>query len=791
MAEPKFDEEGRPTDPWARKLREALERERTFDTGGAENQRAQMEEIAQKMDEGQTFAEAVGRPEDGVPQTRSEAETLQAALKGELGKPPEERDNELIQRYATALQSIMDQSGGIGGSEVQQAVQEAFQGVVTQPEQREVPGQGFNVTVDPSSILGSRAGAMAARHRMEDIKDFIMRPFLDDEEQTQLSEQRRVDRAREELQLEADARASGVDMESLSAPKIVGEFAPDVAASAIGGIGLPRTIAGAAGRVGLEAGIGGVLGGSTVDLEEDPMSAALLDAGFTAGLGLVTEVPGVAMDFLRRELRAARNSDQNARMQEISERTGIDLTLGERTQSPSAIVAETSVPGRPGGPRAQFMAQRKEQLTAAFANLERTLNPTQMTPNAIVSGTAKAYDDYIKGQSALASEQFRNNIAEVLPGVGAKIDNEGRIIGGFKFIRPTELLNELSTQRDLLASQPFQGSRQALLELDREIATITQNGMDLGQVQRMLSDLSAQNKPTGIVIKDTEKGLDILNSGAVQRALTRDLENIVKNDQAPEEFREAVGVLQEARREFAQDRAAIDVFKGTQVDRLLGKLGDPESPDFARRLTAMNTDSFNTLLRISDDADPALGGALRSIVFKDLVDRHSRFGVQGSRVGAPAEEIEIDRVIGDLAKMPLSKLKAFTGTDMPDAAAAQMHNTLVALQAIAEGPTGKNIHAQTLRNRAEQWAINAASRDKGFIARLLAGEISPGLIERMMFTKQGQQALTNLSNPKVIGPQLAQSYSYLAHAMSEDERQKQELQQQRQMARMNEGLQSL
>ena len=790
MAEPKFDEQGRPTDPWARKLRAQLEREAPIDThGGPSAQRQQMEAIAVKMDQGQSFAQAVGREDpDAVPDTRAKVEKLAAALKVELAKPEGERNMETVQRMTAVIRSLRDQSGVTAPPE---AVEQAFPGVPVGPEQAGVPGQGFNVTIDPSSILGSRVGAMKARHRMEDIKDFLSRPFMDEEEQTQLAQQRREDRAREMIQFEQDARASGVDPESLSAPAIAGEFLPDVAASAVGGIGLPRTLGGAAARIGLESGIGAVLGGASVDLEEDPMNAALLDAGVTAGLGLATEVPGLAMDFLRRELRSARNSDQNARLQEISERTGIDLTLGERTQSPAAIVAETSVPARPDGPRAEFMANRKQQLQEAFVNIEQRLNPQNMSNNAIVSGTAKAYEDYIKGQSALASQQFRNNIEEVLPGIGSKIDNEGRIIGGFKFIKPTELLDELQTQRDLLADQPFQGSRQALAELDREIAVIAQNGMDLGQVQRMLADLSAQNKPTGIVIKDTERGLDILNSGSVQRALTRDLERIGADATQPEEFRNAVNTLQDARREFARDRAEIDVFKGTQVDKLLGKLGDPTSPDFARRITGLDTDSFNTLLRVADDADPALGGALRSVVFKDLVDRHSRFGVTGSRAGAPAEALEVDKVIGDLSKMPLSKLKAFTGTDLPDADAAHLRNTLVALQAIAEGPTGKNIHAQTLRNRAEQWAINAASRDKGFVARLLAGEISPGLIERMLFTKDGQRALSNLANPKVVGPQLAQSYTYLSNAMSEDEKQKEELARQKQMARLNEGMRSL
>ncbi len=708
--------------------------------------------------------------------TRADVEAVAAALTAELAKPEAEQDLDLIRR-ATAVVSAFPEAG----LQAPAAGTQAFEGTPVTPRKAEAPGQGFPTQVSPAEQLSQRALVSEAKNRGEDIVNFLRRPFLSDAEQAKEAEEIRVRRAQEQLQLEADARAAGVDPASLKPAQITGGLAPDIAASALGGIGLPRTVGGALTRIATEAGIGAVLGGSTTPLDEDPTNAALLDGGITLGLGTLTEIPGLAADFLRREIRAARNSTQDEALRRISDDVGIDLTIAERTQVPAAITAETSVAARPDGPRAQFLEQRKGQLQDAFNRIEATLNPDQLSSAQVISQTRQAYDDTISGMAALASQQFRNNLEPALGPIGARLDNEGRILGGFKFIQAPELVNELRVQRRLLAEQPLtKGTNTALRQLDKEISRIEEQGLDLGQVQRLLKDLAAQNAPTGIVIKDASQAQDILSTSAVQRALSRDLDRIAAGgDDVPEEFATAVGSLQDARRQFARERADIDVFKDTAVDKLLGKVGDPTSRDFAAKVINLDAPAFNTMLEIADDADPLLGNAIRGVVFKEILDKHTKLGVLGSDVARTAQNIEVEKIIGELTKMPMSKLQAFTGSNLSAADSQHMRNTLVALQAIAEGPTGKNIHAQTLRNRAEQWAINAASRDQGFIARLLAGEMAPGVIERMLFTEQGQRALTNLSRPKVIGPQLAQSFTYLSTVMSEDEKARAELERQR------------
>jgi len=793
MAERKFDEKGYPTDPWARRIRVRFEEgTQPGDKSNAANQQAQMEAIAAKMDQGMTFAQAVGREEqaeampvaqtggsDGVIDTRADVMAVRDQLKMELAKPADQRNMEFIRRGTSIITAFADQSN----VEVPDGAEVAFTGTSVPPKRmmtRDGP-----VDVPPQQQLAQRAMAMEAKNRGQDIVNFLRRPFLSDQEKAKEAEELRIQRAEEKIQLDADAQQSGVDPASLKPAEVTGGLIPDILGGAIGGVGFARTGAGALGRIATEAGIGAILGGSNTPLDEDPTNAALIDGGITFGLGTMTEIPGLAYDFLRREIRAARNSNQDANLQGISEATGIDLTIGERTQNPAALVAERNVPGRPEGPRAQFLQQRKQQLNDNFNRIEGTLNPEAMTPAEVVRGTAEAYDQHITAMAKLSSQQFRNTMEEVLPGVRAHMDSEGRIVGGFKFVQPRELINELQVQRRLLADQPLSdANRFALRDLDAEIAKLKKNGLDLGQVQRLLSDLSGRNAPTGIVIKDNTQASEILNSKSVQRAINRDLDSVIQSGTMPEEMVNAVTTLQDARRQFAIERADIDVFKNTQVDKLLGKVGDPTSADFAQKVLKLDANEFNTLLRIADDADPRLGNAIRGVSFKELVDKHTKFGVIGSNKARTAVDIDVKGLTSEFQRMPISAFQAFTGTNLPVEQAQYMRNTMVALQAISEG-AGTSTSARSLRERMEQWAINAASRDAGFMSRLLAGELSPGVFERMLFTKQGQQALSNASNPKVLAPQLAQAFTYFSNVMAEDEKAREELKRQQIMRDVN------
>jgi hypothetical protein len=715
--------------------------------------------------------------------TRADLELVTRQLRAELAKPADQQNVQFL-REGTAVLRAFEEKAGMTGQATELAQQgTAFQQEGVQPKQVQVPNQGEQVTVTPQKQLATEIATMSARNRAEDIGDFFQRPFMDDLEQEGLANKRRVERAAARLDIESKARASGVDPAELQVADIAGGLAPDLIAGAIPGLGQARSLAGGITRVAAEAGTGAVLGGSTVPLDEDAGTAAAIGGTLGLGGGLISEAPGAAADFLRREIRAAKRSGRDERLQAISEETGIDLSLGERTGSPSVGVAEQGVQGRPGGPRDVFLKERQQQVEARFDDITDSLNTTNASPDQIVTQTKKAYDDTISQLSEESSATFRANVEPSLESIGAKIDTEGRIVGGFKFVKTPELIAELKTQAGLLADQPLTGTRTGVRDIQREIDALEEaqargKGLDLGQVQRLLADLAKQNKPTGIVIKDNSQAVDILSTPAVQRALNRDLDTIAAGEG---EFAENVAGLQAARKEFGIDRADIDAFKGRAVDKLLGKNLDPSAEDFGKRVLAMDKKSFDELLQVADDASPELGSGIRAAVFEELIDRRTNLDVAGSTAARSATALDVPAVMGEMNAMPFKKFEAFIGSGLPVKETRKIRNTLVALQAITEGPLVSQLKssARNMREKFEQYAINAASQDAGFISRLLAGELAPGAMERLLFTPEGQRALSRLGQPNIGRAEFANAANVLVTAMSDDEKQRAETDKQR------------
>ncbi len=730
-------------------------------------------------------------------QTQRDLELIMSAVNTEMAKPVDQQDEGLLREYLSIMaahEAQADMEGTASAAAQQTAAFAPDPADVPVASRAQIPGQGFAQEITPLQKLGSEAMATASRNRMQDIGDFIQRPFMDDAEQMQLATRRKVERSMAKLDFDAKARAAGVDPEALRPAEISGSIAPDLLLSGGPAFAAARSIGGAATRVAAETGLGAVLGGSTVPLEEDPTGAAALGAGLGLGGGVLSELPGAAKDFLRRDLRAAKNSDRDRRVLEISEEAGIDLSLAERTGSPSAGAAELGVQGRPGGPRDIFLAKREEQLVSAFDTAAARLNPEKFSPTQIITKTREAFNTAITGFAKLASERFRQTIAPAVKTVGAKLDDQGRIQGGFKFVQTPNLIQELKVQRQNLSDAVLSpGSEAGIKDLTREIDRLEKGGpLDLGVTQRFLKDLSGRTRPSGITIKDNTKAGDILSLPAVQKAINKDLDDIVAEGG---EFGETIAQLQASRREFGQDIADIEVFKNTRMERMLGQVGgDPQSDEFARNVLKLDTTGFKELIGMVDDIDPGLGRSIRAAVLEEMADKTRHFDPLRSSVDGSVLTHDIGGFMAIMNEMPATKFNAFIDLGIPAKDGRFLRNAMLSLQAIAEGPlaTGK-VTAKGMRERIEQFAINAASQDTGFLARLLAGEFTPGAMERLLFTPEGQIALSRLGNSQVNKALFAQSMNVVVTAMRSDteatEARSQERQQAAEQAQINERLQ--
>src|SRR5690606_28018336 len=93
---------------------------------------------------------------------------------------------------------------------------------------------------------------------------------------------------------------------------------------------------------------------------------------------------------------------------------------------------------------------------------------------------------------------------------------------------------------------------------------------------------------------------------------------------------------------------------------------------------------------------------------------------------------------------PFTRFQALTG--VADAAAAKrVQDGLAVLRMIAVGPERTSVGKGAI-SKIEEIAINLASRNAGFVSRMLAGRLGPGFFERVLFTPEGLRSLETLGN---------------------------------------------
>lgn len=704
-------------------------------------------------------------------QTRAEFETVQQALQQEMAKPEDQQDVEFLRAAVTQLREAEERIGPrVEGASAELVQQGALRGTEQPvlPKQEEIPGQGFSQTITPEQQIGSRAFNAAMSQRFTEIGDFFRRMGMSDEEQAALAQKRRERQARTELQVEEVARISGVDPASLKAAEVAGGLAPDVASAVIPGAIPLRTGAGALARVGAETAVGGVLSGSTVPLDEDAGMEAGIGALGGGVLGAVAEIPMLGRNFVFDTTRRALNSDDARIGREIEEITGITLSPAELSSNQAAASIEAGISPRSGGPKEQLMSNRQREISESFERLDATLNPQRLSTQTIIDRTADAAQRHVGELQTVRTSRFRERIAPAAEAMGATLLPDGRIVGGQR-IPADNLVRELRQQAQL-ADEPLSGAAAGpLTQAADEIEEA--GGLTLGELQRRLSDLTSA--PKGVV-KDRLNALDNLDTNLTRSALFRDMEAA----EAGLESGPAVEALRAARTGYAEDSVPINRLRATATERLIDKVaGNTSDLEFAERLLKLPEAEFTELLRVVDSYNPGASQALRARMFFEIVDKHTVRSARASRPGQPEGMVDVQALMSELNRLPFSKMRAFVGGDLAPREARLLDAGIGALQKISEGPQ-KQGGARGLAKIVEDVAINMASQDIGFISRFLAGNFSPGFLERMLFTREGQRALMHMGDPKLAGPAFAQSVSYIANAMRAEDEQKEAIKQQ-------------
>lgn len=696
-------------------------------------------------------------------QTRADYELIQNELRSELEKPEDQQDLDFMRSATAQLRAAENQFGtdrtGTASTEaVEAGVLQGTEAPV-QPVQRQVPGQGYPVTVSPQQQLGTRALIESAQSRFRELGDFFSRLGMSDEEAAVAAENAAQREATTQLQLEEAARQAGVDPSTLKPAQITGELAADATVGA-GPATIPlRTAGGALARIAAETAAGGVLGGSAVPLDQDlDFANTGLPAIGSGVLGSVAEIPMLGRNFVFSETRAALNSDAARLGREVEELTGISLSPAELSSNQGAARAEASIGTTAGRAKDNFLNNRQREIAASFDELDATLNPTRLSTGTIIEQTKEAVTKRVGELRGIAGDRFRTTLHPAADMVGATIDDQGRIIGGDRIVPVDNLLAELKRQREL-AGEALSGVNPRIFDKDiAELETLqAQGGLTLGELQRRVAEFTTPSKG---VVKDAARARDNLDDRLVLKAIFSDMDATQRSGALPADV---VDTLQAARTQYAADITEVKKLESTATERLIDKVVDTGDQDFAQRIMALPEKEFTQLMRTLDDYNPGASRALRGRVFFEMVDKHSFLD---PRTGGAA--VDVPKLIGEFNRLPISKLRAFTGTGLDAAESARLNAGLLALQKIAQGPQNQSA-SQSILKKIEDASINLVSQSGEFLTRFLAGQLSPGAIERMVYTKAGQRSLMALGDPRIGPAEFSQSLNFILGAMREDD----------------------
>jgi hypothetical protein len=383
------------------------------------------------------------------------------------------------------------------------------------------------------------------------------------------------------------------------------------------------------------------------------------------------------------------------------------------------------------------MDKRVNDALSSWGRVVNQLNPERISTGTMVKTLRTAYENRVRAIRGAAGDRFRETIRPAIESLGGTLTKDGNIVGGAAAVSARNYLDYLRTHRRML----LENNEAVPAALTREIDDLAaSNGnMTLGAMQSKLSTNTQELANTGLVLKDSEKARLKQDARASINNLLLDLEETSRRADVSSE---AATALQNARDGFADDMVALNELRNSAVDNMLGKAGAPAGENFVNTFLSKTPSEQRELFRFLDDFAPDQSSILRGQAWAEIAAESITTVPRGNirRTG-----VDFVNMSNKLAELPDTALAAIW--DVTPTQANTMRDALDVLRSIGRGGSiDATSGLKSAINRAEAAAINLASRNEGFVARLVAGEMTPGAVERWLYTPEGARALLRVGN---------------------------------------------
>lgn len=484
-----------------------------------------------------------------------------------------------------------------------------------------------------------------------------------------------------------------------------------------------RTLLGAVGVGGLE--------GATQFQDGDSSratSAALGVTGGTIGHGLsrsvdfFTDLGGFMSKGMTRDEAQRKLAEGMA----DSADTGVDMKFSQLIGSEHAAKVEGFAEGSAQGRELTKNAanERLTKIQDHFTTLVDKLDPrpdNRFFGDRVAAGYTKAITGLQSARSAQGKVDFlaadkqaggipivkTDNLLAALDDVIEKFD--GDTVRTYPAMK--SFLNQLERTKESLADVGTDARRMTIKEFQGLMAAH-------GQVQ----------KGTGGLLS-TSPGHDGYANGRIMQALRDDL------DEAVESGLPGVDLLRVARDNWATASDKIDDVTSHSLAKLFGSDKMPAPEDIENVFSRLHPTQLTSAMKVLKDVDPGIHGATQRFWLSEAM-------AKGVKAGS--------NKFGDVSFNPDAALKMLKDEKhfkaiFPDARdRGQVESGIRVLKRLM---TGAKQEGGGLAPAVREAAGVALSLDGTFMARMIAGQVMPGKLSKILLTKEGVDALRVIAKP--------------------------------------------
>jgi len=615
------------------------------------------------------------------------------------------------------------------------------------------------------------------------------------EQQMELAEAREAydkERRAYRTAMVTDAKALGMSSAPLRIAEEIGAIIPEAAILG-GGAAMMRT---SLSRIPVEAGLAALGGATEPAMSDDEMKQNMLVAG-GLGAGIATGVwatfwapnsalrtlesgRGGVIESLFSPREAGLASEFAVRNEELAKRFNPDLNLTPAmlTQNETIAQMERAVVGNPGTAKMDTLVDIENKIFQSFKEISDKLNPDNLEFPTIIEATRGAMRRHRDQLAAVRRSQWQSTMDEAVELTGGKPVTKGtfRTYEGGKPIIDADTFRDtmIGLLQDAQSRRLLNAEQEAAVKkfVDRWAGTLKQGGDKLtaADTQRLLVELSDELDSKGAafsvlgaqqskrwastlkdaVLQDLDKTAGKLDA-IEQRAAQQGGKPRIRPDEldAPQAAQVAK-LLRSAREQYATASEAIETFEAKALWNMLNNL-DQTNEGWYNRVMSLEPSEMKEFLALADEAQPGMANAVRGRVIMDAFERNRTVQSLGQQ-SEQAQQLnfDMDGVLEDLlhkGKGSVSRYEALfpAGTHDPQTL-QKARDGLEILQLVTAPRT--NTQAASHMAKFREAAINVISQSPEFFGRWVLGELQPMTLEKMIFSREGVQALAKVGEFK-------------------------------------------